>query len=146
MHTLFYCSVATHKISEAGILDILKVSRKKNERDNVTGILVYQKNNREFFQILEGETQVIFALLKTIEFDKRNTSQHLVYNSEIKERNFKGWSMAFSDLDSVTSDKLDGFSEYLDKGFTSELVQEKTANASEMIKMFQFYLNNGAPN
>jgi len=35
---------------------------------------------------------------------------------------------------------LDGFSEYFDKSFTSELSQENIDNAIRVIKMFQHYL------
>ena len=140
MHTLFYSSVASREMLDSDILDILKVSRDKNSHHLITGILVYQKKSREFFQILEGEKEAIFRLLENIRNDERNSSLHLVYDEEITERNFKDWGMAFADLDSVENNKLDGFSEYLEKGFTSELSQENIDNAIRVIKMFQHYL------
>ena len=48
--------------------------------------------------------------------------------------------MAFAGLDPVESSKLDDFSEYFDKGFSSELSQENIDNAIRVIKMFQHYL------
>ncbi len=53
--------------------------------------------------------------------------------------------MAFADLDSVKSNKLDGFSEYLEKGFTSELSQENIGNFNNVIKLFQHYLSDFNP-
>ena len=49
--------------------------------------------------------------------------------------------MAFADLDPVENSKLDGFSEYFDKGFTSELSQENNDKANRVIKIFQHYLS-----
>ena len=49
--------------------------------------------------------------------------------------------MAFTDLDSVENSKLDGFSEYFDKGFTSELYQKNIDKTNRVIKMFQHYLS-----
>lgn len=49
--------------------------------------------------------------------------------------------MAFADLDPVENSKLDGFSEYFDKGFTSELYQKNIDKTNRVIKMFQHYLS-----
>ncbi|MDC0946599.1 hypothetical protein OAS18_03680 [Nitrospinaceae bacterium] len=49
--------------------------------------------------------------------------------------------MAFADLDPVENSKLDGFSEYFHKGFTSELSQENIDKSNRAIKMFQHYLS-----
>ena len=49
--------------------------------------------------------------------------------------------MAFTDLDSVENSKLDGFSEYFDKGFTSEIYQKNIDKTNRVIKMFQYYLS-----
>ena len=49
--------------------------------------------------------------------------------------------MAFADLDPVENSKLDGFSEYFDKGFTSKLSQENIDKTNRVIKIFQHYLS-----
>ena len=117
MHKLFYCSLASSIMQDSDIIDIFKVSRDKNSQHIITGILVYRKKSREFFQILEGEDE------------------------KIQERSFKNWRMVFADLDPVENSKLDGFSEYFDKGFTSELSQENIDKANRVIKIFQHYLS-----
>ncbi|MZH40936.1 MAG: BLUF domain-containing protein [Nitrospinae bacterium] len=137
MHELFYCSMATREMQDADILDILNVSREKNTRLEVTGLLVYQKRTKEFMQILEGEKQVIFDLLDTIKADDRHQSLYLVYDGEVQERNFKNWTMAFADLDSVDKSKLEGVSEFLEKGFTHELLREKPSYATVLIDTFK---------
>ena len=145
MHTLFYSSVASREMQDSDILDILKTSRKNNEENSITGILVYIKKSREFFQILEGEKEAIFKLLETIRDDERNTSLKLVYDGEIPRRNFQDWYMAFAGLDSIENKKLDGFSEYLKKGFTSELSKDHITSSRGIIKIFQDHLSEFNP-
>ena len=83
MHALSYCSVASRTMEDSDILDILKISRDKNSQNLITGILAYQKESREFFQILEGK-KTISKLLKNIKDDDRNSSVDLVYDEEIQ--------------------------------------------------------------
>jgi hypothetical protein len=137
VHELFYCSMATREMLDADILDMLKVAREKNARLEVTGLLVYQKRTKEFIQILEGEKQVIFDLLETIKSDKRHQALHLVYDGEIQERNFKSWSMGFADLESVDKSKLEGVSEFLEKGYTHELIRENPSYATSLMETFK---------
>jgi hypothetical protein len=137
MHELFYCSMAVREMLDADIVDMLKVAREKNARLGVTGLLVYQKRTREFMQILEGEKQVIFDLLETIIADKRHQSLHLIYDGVIPARNFKDWSMAFAELESVDKSKLEGISEFLEKGYTHELVKEKPSYATSLMQTFK---------
>lgn len=137
MHELFYCSMATREMQDADILDLLEVSREKNSRLEVTGLLVYQKRTREFMQILEGEKQVIFDLLETIKADKRHQSLKLIYEGEVPERSFKDWTMGFSDLESVDKSKLEGVSEFLEKGYTHELIQDEPTHATLLMETFK---------
>jgi hypothetical protein len=140
MHILFYSSVATKEVPDADILDILNLSRGNNSKNNITGILIYQKKTREFMQILEGEKEAIFNLLDTIENDPRHTSIYLIFDEEIKERYFKNWSMAFADLETVEKSKLEGISDFLEQGFTTEVLNESSANKSRLIKTFKNFI------
>lgn len=115
MHELLYCSMATRERLEADILDLLKIARDKNARLEVTGLLVYQKRTNEFLQILEGEKKVIFDLLETIKADDRHKRLHVIHDQEISKRGFKGWSMAFANMESIDKSKLEGISDFLEK-------------------------------
>ena len=84
MHALLYCSVASRTMKNSDILDILKISRDKNSQNLIMEILDYQKESREFFQILDGEKETIFKLLENIKDDDRNSSVDLVYDEEIQ--------------------------------------------------------------
>ena len=137
MHELFYCSMATKEMQDADILDLLTISREKNARLDVTGLLVYQKRTKEFMQILEGEKQVIFDLLDTIKADKRHQLLHVVLDGEVQGRSFKEWSMGFADLESVDKSKLEGVSAFLVKGFIHELIREVPSRAMVLMEVFK---------
>lgn len=124
LHEIFYCSYAGHPMEEEDILDILKVSRKNNSRAGVTGILLYYPKTRQFMQILEGEKKTIFDLLEVIKQDPRHSALKVIYDGEIEQRSFADWTMAFSRFDSLEKSRLEGFSEFIEKGFTDELISE----------------------
>ena len=141
MYELLYCSLAAGEVNEAEILNILKKARDKNTRLGVTGLLVYQKRTGEFLQILEGEKEVVLNLLETIKADKRHKRLNLVHEKEIAERGFKGWSMAFANMESIDKSKLEGISDFLEKGYTHELVKDPSWAAQIM----ETYKNNLPP-
>lgn len=137
MHELFYCSFAVREMSDKDILDILEVSRTNNVDTGITGILVYWIKTRQFMQILEGEKEAIFDLLEKIKKDKRHTGVSLVYEGEIPDRTFANWSMAFHNFEAIDKSNLEGFSEYLKKGFTKELLKNKPSTATNLFQFFK---------
>lgn len=82
----------------------MKVSRKFNLENNITGCLLYYK--REFLQILEGEETVILELYHRIEEDKRHHHVTLLYNEKLEVKAFPNWSMAYKELTDDDVDKL----------------------------------------
>ena len=137
MHELFYCSFAVRDMSEADILDILEVARSFNAENKITGILIYWIETRQFMQILEGDKESIFSLLEKIKKDKRHTGVNLIYDGNIPDRTFAGWSMAFQNFESIDKTKLEGFSEYLKKGFTVELINKDPSTATNLFQIFK---------
>jgi len=110
MHQILYVSVETHHHSREDLEALLKQSRDKNAKLGITGILIYYK--KHFFQILEGEKDVIFELFRTIRKDNRHFSVILVWDQEVLERSFKDWSMAFVNLNEIDKSKLTNFSDF----------------------------------
>ena len=136
MHELFYVSDAQKGISKDDILDILEVSRRDNKKLNITGLLIYWKETNQFMQVLEGDKEDIFTLFNDkICKDSRHSSVRLIYSGEIETRGFKGWSMAFKELDGIDTSKLDGFSEFAQSGFTDELA----INTSVTVRLIQSF-------
>ncbi len=137
MHELFYCSFAVRNMSDADILNILETSRKRNAEDGITGILIYWARTRQFMQILEGSKKAIFDLYEDIEKDDRHKSLKLIFDGEVPERSFANWTMGFSNLESMDKSKLEGFSAFLDKGFTDELVNDHRSTAINLFQTFK---------
>jgi hypothetical protein len=137
LHNLFYCSLAKENISKDEILDILKFSRSNNEKIEVTGILVYWEKTNQFLQLLEGEENVILNLYDRICMDNRHSLSKIIYQEDILERGFKGWTMAFKSIDEIDSSSIDGFSEFLKLGFTNERTKVSPSIAINLIQSFK---------
>ena len=137
LHNLFYCSLAKEDISEDDILDILKCSRRNNEMIEITGILVYWKKTNQFLQLLEGEENVILNLYNKICIDKRHSLSRVIYQENILERGFKGWTMAFKSIDELDTSGIDGFSEFSKLGFTNERTKVSPLIAIILIQSFK---------
>jgi hypothetical protein len=97
MHRIIYLSSGIKIFSDEEINDLLKVSRNNNEKNGITGLLLYSDGN--FMQILEGEKEAIENTYKKIANDIRHRNIILVVNEPIKKRNFKDWKMGFSIVD-----------------------------------------------
>ncbi len=65
-----YVSTAASGISNNEIEDLLKLSSTNNNRDQITGILLFSNGN--FFQVLEGEKKVITEIFEKIKQDRRH--------------------------------------------------------------------------
>jgi hypothetical protein len=93
MRRIVYLSTATRLMSDADLMEVLRVSRANNERDDVTGLLLYQGGN--FIQLLEGESTAIDTIYARIEKDPRHHSCLRMLDGEAEERLFPDWSMGF---------------------------------------------------
>ena len=89
---LTYTSKATQGINRSDLLDILKISKKNNAKLNITGCLIYHRN--QFLQILEGPKNDVELLVEKIRRDARNKKLTVIYSGVKSGRNFKEWDMA----------------------------------------------------
>jgi hypothetical protein len=137
LHNLFYCSLAKEHISKDDILDILKCSRRNNEKIAITGILVYWKKTNQFLQLLEGEENVVLNLYDKICIDNRHSLSRIIYQENILERGFKVWTMAFKSIEEIDTTGIDGFSEFSKLGFTNERTKVSPSIAINLIQSFK---------
>lgn len=75
--------------------DILTKSRHFNIHHEIYGVLYYA--NSSFFQCLEGEQAIVYALLEKIKKDTRHHNLFCFEHTEINEIHFKKWSMKYVD-------------------------------------------------
>jgi hypothetical protein len=77
----------------AEVDDILATSRANNERDEITGALMF--NAGCFAQVLEGPLDVVEAAFERIQQDDRHSEVSLLAMEPIIERSFPNWAMGF---------------------------------------------------
>jgi Sensors of blue-light using FAD len=85
-------------------LDILEVSRIRNERDGITGVLLFCNNS--VVQCLEGSREAVNQTYARIVRDKRHQNPLLLDYRVISTRLFSTWSMGYMPESSVTRPTL----------------------------------------
>lgn len=108
MYEITYYSLARTNLRADDISAILNTSRNNNLKDNITGCLLYHKN--QFIQILEGEKVRIDELLTKIKRDDRHSFFYLLSEGEKEERTFPTWTMAYR---KISDDDLKSVNESL---------------------------------
>ena len=100
MVRLIYVSHFNGNANPNDIQDILATSRKNNDQRGITGALCY--DSKHFLQCLEGPRDHVNALYNHILCDERHQDVTLLEYSDIHERRFEKWSMAYSRIDELT--------------------------------------------
>lgn len=95
MLRLAYLSRATNHFSSEELSGILKVARRKNPLDQITGVLIYYQGS--ILQILEGEEDKVMECFNRIQKDPRHQDVAIVSRSREANRLFTNWSMGHVD-------------------------------------------------
>ncbi len=103
LNYLIYVSTACEKITSNELDSMGLMFAKNNERDNITGLLLY--DSQYFLQVLEGEPQAIHNLLDKIIKDTRHRDLKILIESSIDQRNFPHWSMKVANIVRMQSNK-----------------------------------------
>ena len=99
--SLIYTSEMT---GDMDFMDILEVSRARNERDSITGVLLFCNNN--VVQCLEGSREAVNKTYARIVQDKRHQNLLLVDYRMLSTRLFSKWSMGYVPESSITQPTL----------------------------------------
>ena len=129
LYELIYVSEATREMSQMDLTSLLDQSREKNAKLNVTGMLVYHK--QEFMQLLEGSKEDVLSLYETICRDDRNQKNHLMWDGPIEQRAFEDWAMAFLSPGKLSLEGKPAYSNFLQHGLSQQaLSSPKTMGKS----------------
>ena len=60
-----------------------------------------------------------------------------IHDREIPERGFKSWRMAFANMESIDKSKLEGISDFLEKGYAYELSKTDPTWVAQIMQTFQ---------
>jgi hypothetical protein len=93
---LIYISRAVGPQTTTVTTQILETARAFNKSHDLTGVLCQGKGL--YVQVLEGERSVVNSLYRRIAADSRHVDAEIVLFGEIKNRQFKDWSMALVNL------------------------------------------------
>ena len=133
MIQLAYVSSTYILLSAEDIASILVVSREKNRRLGITGMLLYKGGN--VLQILEGEKDKVVELFDVIRKDKRHGGVIELYQKKVTERDFPEWTMGFYDLNAEGARFLEGFVDFLDPNYDMHAI--KPSAAAKLLKAFK---------
>lgn len=90
---MVYTSKATGPMSENDLVVLLVQSRSNNERDGITGMLLYAEG--VFLQCIEGPEYSIADLMGRLEVDPRHADFRVIHESRCDDRRFDDWTMGF---------------------------------------------------
>ena len=128
-----YVSSAHRPLREDEILEILRVARHKNEHLCITGLLLYREGN--FLQVLEGPASSVDAVLDTIERDSRHHGMIVLSHSNIEERQFSDWRMAFRAISKKGAAEK-GYSPFVEADYADE-ESEQAQLAYRLLRRFK---------
>lgn len=109
MHHIIYMSRGVHPMKEEDLRTLLQQARGENERQGITGALVY--GDGQFMQIIEGEESVLAALYAKLLQDSRHVNVVKLADKQILQRSFQAWSMGFQVVSAEEFAELAGYVE-----------------------------------
>ena len=102
MKELAYISTPDGLVFDDDVLGVLQVSRRRNLRLGITGLLLYDAEH--FFQLIEGEDAVVDTLFRAIAADTRHRDVRVLSEGPIARRSFAAWSMDYRRIDARLHD------------------------------------------
>lgn len=91
--TVVYTSAAAYLMSFDDLESLLKEARDLNERNGITGVLLY--NDGSFMQCIEGEAAAVRDTYERIVASRRHFGIIELLNEPIARRSFPDWHMGF---------------------------------------------------
>lgn len=89
-----YASAAVPGFSLGDLQKVLQTAREHNKEIGVTGILLFAESS--FLQVLEGDVEVLDALMAQIREDPRHERIVLLLRRPITDRSFADWTMGYT--------------------------------------------------
>lgn len=130
-----YVSSSVGILTDDQVLDILRVSRRNNERLGITGMLLYKDGN--FMQVLEGTETAIRQVMTAITADPRHKGYLQLLKGSLEERQFPNWSMGFHNLSNLTGEDLKAFTPFLKVSFMDEEFRSQPGRAHKLLSNFR---------
>jgi hypothetical protein len=132
---LGYVSIETGDLGSSGMVELLTEARRINTSRDITGLLLHR--DKSFYQVLEGEEDVVRQTFDSIEKDERHTAIDVLFEGEVDEREFPDWQMGFLNLDGVDIGTLQGYSDFLSREDNAKDFLENLSRGKRLALMFR---------
>jgi hypothetical protein len=132
---LVYISTASQTFTLKELLPLLEESRRRNEAEGVTGILLYRE--RCFMQLLEGDEAAVLATYARIFKDPRHHGLITLLKGPIQERAFGEWLMGFRDLNLPRICNVPGYSEFMNEDWHGREMRECPQRSLRLLQLFK---------
>lgn len=104
-HAIAYVSTANSKLNEEDVAILFEQVNKFNAHNDLTGVLLYAETN--FFQLIEGEEEVVKSLYSQIEKDLRHKDIIKFVDKPVDNPAFDGYISRFvTDTTKINSKNL----------------------------------------
>eukprot|EP01091_Cochliopodium_minus_P018301 TRINITY_DN7382_c0_g1_i1.p1 TRINITY_DN7382_c0_g1~~TRINITY_DN7382_c0_g1_i1.p1 ORF type:complete len:152 (-),score=27.46 TRINITY_DN7382_c0_g1_i1:10-465(-) len=138
---LLYTSQSLKEMDSNEVGQILEGARKYNTKKNITGLLLYIKN--DFIQLLEGKKEEVLELYDSIKKDKRHELVRTLISCYADERLFVEWSMGYSHFDNMEGLEKYAYAKDIDlKGIFDVKIENKVHPALLLMRTFYISRNN----
>jgi hypothetical protein len=133
--SLIYVSSATEAFNPDQVIDLLRISRENNQRDQITGMLLYKGGS--FMQVLEGPEDNVLHRYDKIRNDPRHQDVFLISVQPIRTREFRSWEMGFTNLDQIDVATLPNYTPFLEEDFSSDDFIYQPSRAKLLLSAFK---------
>lgn len=131
--SIVYFSHAKQPYDDEALLALLRLSRRNNSGNGVTGILLYHDGN--FAQVLEGPREAVVETFRRIGSDPAHDGIIATAIAPIAARQFPEWSMGFLPTDAMPEATKRMLIEVL-RG-TRDMAVDPTTIAGSLLKAFR---------
>ncbi|MGQ7845821.1 BLUF domain-containing protein [Granulosicoccus sp. 3-233] len=135
VYQILYISAATHDFTEEELQELLTLARTKNEERGVSGMLLFHEGS--FIQALEGKQEHVEEIYGKIGQDSRHTETQILFKGDIDHRDFDGWSMGFYRSNQSSARNLEGFHQFLQRGFRNKDEETNSSRARKALLSFR---------
>lgn len=117
-----YLSRATEPMSADDLLALLEQCSRNNTKNGITGMLIY--GNETFLQALEGDEDLVDALIEKIGRDPRHKDMQILERKPVEARRYADWSMGFARISGEEIQSIEGLEHFDQKDFTSDYLAQ----------------------
>ena len=133
---IIYTSLAEYPYSDAELDELLELSAGFNARMNITGLLLYGEG--KFMQVLEGEADIVDALIQRIKADPRHQNVNVLVRGPIRKRDFSEWAMGFHRTDRDSIGDMMHFVDFFEEEFDPDTLSDHASLALSVLKSFAY--------